>query len=445
MTTDIIIIGAGPGGYETAAEAAANNLNVVLVERAQIGGTCLNRGCIPTKALLRSAEVADIVRRAEEFGINANINGISFAKAAERKESIVGQLRENVASLLKNAGVNVVTGDAVIVGPREVKVGDTVITASRAIIVATGSEPSTLPIEGAALTINSDTLLSLSQLPKTMTIIGGGVIGLEFAGILNSFGTGVTVVEYCQEILPNFDRDIARRLRSALSRRGVKFITNAAVTAVAKADDGNLSVIFSRKGKTDFVTAETVLMAVGRKPVLPDGIADVGVNIGRRGIEVDDKMRTSVAGIYAIGDVNGKCLLAHAASAQGRVALADILGKNSEINLSVIPSAVFTSPEAAMVGLTEEAANAEGREFFVSKSTFYSNGKAVTLGETDGIVKILHEKVNKHVIGCHILGPHASDIITEVTLAISARIPYTDILNTIHSHPTLSEAISSAL
>ena len=445
MNADIIIIGAGPGGYETAVEATRKGLSVVIVERDALGGTCLNRGCIPTKALLRSAEVVETIRKAEEFGINASVNSIDFAKAAERKDAIVAQLRDGVASLLKNADVALVEGDAEIVSPHEVKIGDTTIIADKAIIIATGSEPSSLPIEGAELTINSDQLLSLTELPKSMTIIGGGVIGLEFAGILNNFGTEVTVVEYCKEILPNFDRDIAKRLRTALARRGVKFVVDAAVTSVAKADDGGFAVSFERKGKTDSVVSDAVLMAVGRRPVLPKGAAEAGVSIGRRGIEVDDNMRSSVAGIYAIGDVNGRCMLAHAASAQGRVALADIIGEKSGIDLSVIPSAVFTTPEAAMVGITEETAIANGIDVSVCKSMFRANGKALALGETDGLVKILYDNASGLVLGCHILGPHASDIITEVTLAIANRLTVTDILNTIHSHPTLSEVIPAAL
>lgn len=445
MNFDIIILGAGPGGYETAVEAAREGLSVAVVERDHLGGTCLNRGCIPTKALLRSAEVLDIINRAEEFGVTVNVAAIDYSRAVERKNSVVGQLREGVATLLSNPLITVVKGEGEIVSPREVKVGDTLLTADRAIIIATGSAPAALPIEGADLTITSDDLLAMTDLPKSMVIIGGGVIGLEFAGILNSFGVDVTVVEFCKEILPNFDHDIAKRLRTSMSRRGVTFAVSAAVTGVSVADDGRRIVTYDRKGKVASFEAEAVLMAVGRRPVVPKGVEEAGVAVGRRGIEVDDNMLTSVAGVYAIGDVNGRCMLAHAASAQGKVALAHILGRKSAINLDVVPSAVFTSPEAAMVGLTEEAATDRGVEYDVRRTTFRANGKALAMGESDGLVKILKAKESGKIIGCHVLGPHASDLVAGTALAISRGLTAADILATIHSHPTLSEVIISAL
>lgn len=445
MTSDIIIIGAGPGGYETAVEAAREGLTVTVVERDALGGTCLNRGCIPTKALLRSAEVLDIVGQAEEFGIKTNDISVDYARAAERKDAIVNQLRDGVTSLLSAPGINVVKGEAEIVSAREVIVDGAVYTAEKAIIIATGSCPASLPIDGADLAVNSDYLLTMTSLPSSAVIIGGGVIGMEFAGILNSFGTEVTVVEYCPEILPPFDRDIAKRLRTALSRRGVTIIVSAAVKSIAATADGHREVTYERKGKSLSVEAEMVVMAVGRRPVVPKGAENAGVAIERGRIVVSDDMSTSVPGIYAIGDVNGRCMLAHAATAQGRVALASILGHECAINLNVVPSAVFTCPETAMVGLTEEAAIQAGLDIAVGRSMFRANGKALALGETDGLVKIIVNKADRRIVGCHIIGPHASDIITEVALAIAANLTADDLADAIHSHPTLSEVIPAAL
>lgn len=433
MTTeaDIIIIGAGPGGYETAAEAAAEGLSTVLVEKGELGGTCLNRGCIPTKALCRSAQVIADVRDAGLYGVETGTATPVYATALRRKDEVVARLREGVAAAVGKC--TVVRGEARLAGPHTVAVGEDTFTAPK-IIIATGSAPARLPIPGAETTLDSDAFLALTELPASVAIIGGGVIGIEFASILNAFGVEVTVIEYCKEILPPFDKDISKRLRKELAAKGVRIITSAAVTEIAS----GRTVVYESKGKVASVEAEAVIMAVGRRPVIPGGTAEAGIATDRRGIIVDDRMMTSAEGVYAIGDVNGRCMLAHAASAQGRRAL----GK--PVDLDVVPSAVFTNPECSMAGLTEEQCKERGLDFVSAKALMRGNGKAVAMNEDGGIVKMIAEKATGRILGCHICAPHAADLINEIVLAMAKGLTVNDVAEAIHGHPTLGEAVQSA-
>lgn len=428
---DIIIIGSGPGGYELAANSVKHNLSTVIIERDQLGGTCLNRGCIPTKALCRSAEVADLVRNASSFGVEVNEFSLSYSKAVNRKDEIVEQLRQGVSMLLN--GATVVKGEAKFTGENVVEVNGASYTAPR-IVIATGSKPAMLPIPGAELAMTSDDVLSLEQLPESICVIGGGVIGVELASILSSFGVKVTIVEYCSEILPNFDKEIAKRLRTALSRRGIKVVVSASVTAIRE----GMEVDYESKGKTVTLNVDAVLMAVGRRPVIPEGVVELGVKTGRRGIEVNERYETSIPGIYAIGDVNGECMLAHAATAQGE----RILG--SEVDVTVVPAAVFTLPECSMVGLTEEQCREQGIDYIASKAMFRASGKALAMGEVDGLVKLIVERESRKILGCHICGPHAADIVQEIALAISSQLTVDAVVDTIHAHPTLGEVVRAA-
>jgi dihydrolipoamide dehydrogenase len=431
IEVDVIIIGAGPGGYETAAEAAHLGKNVVLIERDELGGTCLNRGCIPTKCLCRSAEVISTIKESQAFGVQVDGISYDYAKAVERMGEVVGQLREGVASVLK--GVTVVKGEAKFESSHVVSVGDEQYTAPQ-IIIATGSAPAMLPIEGAELAITSDELLKMTELPKSIVIIGGGVIGMEFASILNAFGVEVTVIEFLKEILPPFDKDIAKRLRSTLSRRGINIITGAGVTALHP----GITVDYQGKKGIESVHADVVVMAVGRRPVVPQGTAEAGIEVGRRGVVTNDKLETTAAGVYAIGDVNCRCMLAHAATAQGRVVLGE------DIDLSVVPSAVFTSPEVAMVGLTEEQCKEKGLNIKVTKAMFGGNGKALAMGEGQGLVKLICDADNGKILGCHILGPHAADLVQEPATVMASGLSVKAIATSIHGHPTLSEVVLNA-
>ena len=442
MNYELIIIGAGPGGYEMAAEAAACGLNVAIVERDLVGGTCLNRGCIPTKALCRNAEVVNLMRDAARWGVNCGDITVDYSVAHARKDEVVKQLRDGVQMLLSQPGITLIEGEARFTGPHTIMVGDQEHT-GKSIVIATGSAPRGLPIEGADLAMTSDDVLAMSDLPKSMCIVGGGVIGMEFAAIFSSFGVEVTVVEFCKEILPPFDKDIAKRLKQVLSKRGIKVITQAAVKSLAKGDDG-ITVTYDLKGKEQSLVAERVLMSVGRQPVLPAGLDVAGINVSRRGIEVNNEMETSVSGVYAIGDVNGLCMLAHAASAQGQVALNSILGENHKVKLNIVPSAVFTVPELAMVGLTEEQCTEREMKVVVKKTFFRSNGKAVSMDETDGLIKMIVDASTRKIVGCHIGGAHAADLIQEVVMAMNADVTVDVLALSIHGHPTLTEVVQAA-
>ena len=439
---DIIIIGAGPGGYETAADAAAHGLTVAIVERDQMGGTCLNRGCIPTKALCRNAEVINLMRESELWGVKTGEMAFDYAPVFERKEAVVKQLREGVEMLMGAPGITAIKGEACLKDANTVVVNGEEYSAKN-IIIATGSAPRGLPIEGADLAMTSDDILAMETLPKSLCIVGGGVIGMEFAAVFSTFGVEVTVIEYCKEILPPFDKDVAKRLKTVLSKRGIKIITSAAVNGITQGEDG-MTVTYELKGKPQSVTCEKVLMSVGRQPVLPQGLDAVGVTVGRRGIEVDDNMMTNVPGVYAIGDVNGRMMLAHAASAQGQRALHAIQGKADDIKLDIVPSAVFTVPELAMVGLTEEQCAERGLDVTVKKAFFRSNGKAVAMNETDGLLKMIVDNATRQIVGCHICGAHAADLIQEVVTAMNAGATVDLLARSIHGHPTLSEVTMTA-
>ena len=436
---DLIVIGAGPGGYEIAAEEASKGRNVAIVERDSLGGTCLNRGCIPTKCLCASADTINTVKNAGAFGVDASVSGFSYQAAASRMREVVNGLRQGVESLL--SGCTLIRGEARLTVRGEVAVGDALYSADK-ILIATGSRPASLPVDGAEKAMSSDDVLALDTLPSSAIIIGAGVIGMEFASILNAFGVEVTVIEYCKEILPPFDREVAKRLRSMLSRRGIKIIVGAEVKSIG--NDGR-SVTYAGRRGDETAEAETVIMAVGRRPVLPEGLAEAGVELTGRGfIKVDSRMRTTAPGIYAVGDCNGLCMLAHAAAAQARVALA---ADSEEIpDLDVMPSAVFTTPELAMVGLTEEQCETRGIEYDARKSLYAANGKARAMGATDGFVKVLTDRSpERRILGVHIIGAHASDLCAEAAAIMAADPSATRAkARIIHGHPTLSEVLAAA-
>lgn len=416
----IIIIGAGPGGYETAVEAASRGIETIIVTKGPLGGTCLNEGCIPTKCLcsMSSPDMA-------------------------RKEAVISQLQSGIASLLKNKLITLVQGEAELVDEHTVKVGDETFT-SDAIIIATGSVSASLPIPGSELTADSSAMLDQASVPERLCIIGGGVIGLEFASIFCNFGSEVTVLEYCPNILPRFDVDLSKRLKASLSRRGIKIETQAKVTSVSK---GNSYIVtYEKQGKEVTLQSDYVLMAVGRRPNLSlKGLDAVGIEYSARGIKVDDCMQTSVRGIYAVGDVTGGLMLAHVASAQGRRALDHICGISDSIDLGVVPAAVFTVPEVATVGLSEEDCKSREMDYRVLKSTYRANGKAVAMGEQDGYCKFIVENPSGRIVGAHILGAHASDLIHEAAAYVSLGVTAERASKIIHAHPSLSEVLLSAL
>lgn len=442
----LLIIGAGPGGYETALLAARKGIEVTLIEKGPVGGTCLNEGCIPTKAFCRHAQMLDELEEAETLGIK-NLNyTFDFQTAVDRKEQIVGQLRQGVEGLLRHKLIHCIEGTARFVDAHTVQVNEQTYAADH-IIIATGSVPQILPIPGNNLpgVITSREILNLKQIPKRLCVIGAGVIGLEFASIFNSFGSQVTVLEYCKEILPRFDTDLAKRLKQSLGKRGIEIQTQAQVQKIEKAEDGSLKVSFMRKEKEEQTEADYVLMAVGRRANTESlNLDDIGIAYNKRGIEVDENMQTSLPHIYAIGDINGRQMLAHAATFQGVRALNHILGENDSLDLNIIPAAVFTQPEAATVGLTEEDCKAQNIPYRCHKSFFRANGKAVCLNETDGFCKLLSHKENGKILGGHLFGPHAADLIQEITVLIQRQATIGELSNIVHAHPTLGEVILEA-
>lgn len=445
----IIIIGAGPGGYETALLAAKRGVEVILIEAGHVGGTCLNEGCIPTKTFCRNAEFIDELHRAETFGVGGLTYDFDFKAVAVRKNAVVEQLRGGVEGLLSHKNITLVRGKARFKDAHTVVVeGDSQEYTADYIIIATGSVSATLPVPGADLPglLTSKEILDIEEIPGRLCVIGGGVIGLEFASIFRSFGSEVTVLEYFKEILPRFDSDLSKRLKQSLGKRGIEITTQAQVTEIT-CHDGEYEVKYLRKGKEETVVADKVLMAVGRKANLASlNLADIGLEFTNRGVTVDpDTMQTNLPHIYAIGDINGGMMLAHAATFQGIVALDHIMGVANDIDLSVMPAAVFTSPEAASVGKTEDECKEAGVPVKVLKSFFRANGKAVTMAETDGFCKLVVSEENGQLLGCHLFGPHASDIVQEACALITRNATLDESRNIIHTHPTLVEVLQAAV
>lgn len=431
---DNIIIGAGPGGYELAAALSHRGESVAIIEREYLGGTCLNRGCIPTKTLCASANAILNASFASNLGVNIDSVKVDYSFINNRIGKVVEGLRDGIASLLNKC--EVIQGEASLVSSNQVKVNEQTYQADR-IVIASGSRPASLPIPGVEYAITSDEALWLTELPESVAIIGGGVIGIEFASIYNALGVNVTVIEFCKEILPPVDPEIAKRLRTSLSRRGIYIITGSAVKSIEKLPE-TMRIHYQGKKGEAFVDAKTTIMAVGRRPVVPDGFVENGGRLNEKGfISVDEYMRTSIENVYAIGDVNGLLMLAHAAYAQGNV----ILHKNPGLfDTSKIPSVVFSSPEVATVGPTPSQLEEAGIKVHAVKRPFASNGKANADGHPDGLLKMLVRDDDNTVAAVSIIGHHAEALLAEATIIVTSRMTPEDIsLKYVHAHPTLSE------
>lgn len=443
---DLAVIGGGPGGYVAAIRAAQLGAKVLLIEKEQLGGVCLQRGCIPTKTFLKSAEKWRDLLHCNEFGLFAENISFDYNSIKERMQQVVQQLQKGIYQLIKSQGIHLKVGTAVVKERNKIT-----ISASSAeeqysvqrIILATGSLPMKLSVPGGDLpgVINSDALLQISAIPKSMIIVGAGAIGLEFAAILQTLGCQVTVVECLSTIMPSADHDISKRLGLILRKQGIKILTNTRITGIKEGSDGLIVQVADSKGEQE-IQAEKILAAIGREPVVSGlGLDGVGIKYDRKGICVNAKMETNIEGIYAIGDVTGRHMLAHVASAEGIVAAENAVSDSSMMDYTAIPACVFTTPELAMVGLSEQDAAAQAAGIKVSKFNFAANGKSVSMGETDGLVKIVADVSSGQVLGVHILGPHASDLIMEGTLAIRNKLTAKDIAQTIHPHPSLSEVM----
>ena len=438
MKSDIIIIGSGPGGYRTAAYAASKGKTVTIFEGGHLGGTCLNVGCIPTKTFARSAEAAGEMRNAAALGLKAVEPEFSLADIVARKDGIVEQLRQAIAAVLSAPGITLVNAKASFVDDHTVEAAGEHYTADT-IIIATGSTHKSLRLEALDedMLLTSDTLLSLTDFPRHLCIVGAGVIGMEFASIFRQLGAEVTVVEFLKECIPALDSDIAKRLRKQLEKQGVEFYMQSAVKKIA---DG--CVTFERKGKEQSVETDKVLMAVGRRPVVEGyGLENTTIEHDARGIVVDDNMQTNVPGVYAIGDVNARMMLAHAATMQGLHVVNHILGIADNIRLDIMPAAIFTNPEAACVGKTEDQLKAEGVEIEVRKKMYRTNGRALAMNEAEGYIKLCVSATDGTILSCHAFGAHSADIVQEVSALMCKNTTLQELHEMVHIHPTLGEML----
>lgn len=449
---DVVVIGSGPGGYVAAIRAAQLGARVACVEKkaSEWGGTCLNWGCIPTKALIASVERLTAVREAARMGVTTGEVGFDFTKITDRKDKVVSTLRGGVEALLKSNHVERVLGLARLSGANTVRVtaadGAVRDLTTRNVIVATGGEPIRPPIpglEGDGVWTSNEAVRT-TTVPASILLIGGGAIGLEFAYVFNALGAKCTVVEMMPEILPLADSDVSSELRKCLTRQGIQFKLETKVVKADRTADGFSVTVESAKG-AEVVQAAVVLVGVGRRPVTRDlGLEEVGIELNRGAIVVNDQMQTNVAGVYAIGDVTGKYLLAHVASHQGIVAAENAMGHTAKMSYHAVPSPVFTEPELATVGLSEAQARDAGHDVVVGKFPFRPLGKAMAMGQQDGLVKVISERKYGEVLGVQMVGPHASDLIHEAVAAMNLEATVDELTNMIHAHPTLAEAILEA-
>ena len=471
-TFDVVVVGGGPGGYPAAIRAAQLGLKTALVEKERPGGVCLNWGCIPTKAMLRSAEVLETMQHSAEYGVLADNVRLDYSAVLKRKERATKTLTDGVASLLKANGVTVVNGHARFTGPTAVEVvpvGEAPLGAGgplynappapdgrpqaslegRNVIVATGSTPVLLPIPGIDLpgVVTSDGAFLLGEVPRRIVVIGASAVGAEWATMFNAFGSEVTMVELLATLLPAEDEDMGKTLARSFTRGGIKVQTTRTVSEITQVAGGLQVTITDPDGqRATQVETDVVLVGVGRRPNTEGlGLERAGVATNERGwVEVDDRLRTNVAGVHAIGDVTGKVLLAHVASHQGLVAAGVIAGHDQRIDYRVVPAATFTHPEVASVGLTEAKAREAGHDVVVGRFPFTALGRAQTYGSTEGLVKVVADRKYGEVLGVHIIGPSASDLIPDGALAMHLEATLHDIADTIHAHPTLGESTMEA-
>lgn len=446
----VLIIGGGPGGYVAAIRAAQLGGNVTLVDDKHLGGTCLNEGCIPTKAFLHAASLVNAVGEAKEWGAALTLQEFNWKQVLAKKDEVVKKLVQGVSYLLKQNGVEVIQGFARLVGPHTVQVdkknGESISLQAGKIILACGSEPSLPGIPGLSESrhvMTSSQALSMEKLPDSMIILGGGVIGAELAYAFQSFGCQITILESMPDILSTQDREIRSGISQALTRLGVKLHVGLTVTRVRDEGEG-IRVIAEKDGSTEEFTAQRLLVAVGRRPRTKDmGLDEAGIRTERGKILVNEYLETTCPGIYAIGDCTGQTMLAHFASAQGEHAAENAMGEKKPFSSACCPSCIYTTPEAASVGLTEEQAVQQGLAFQVGRFPLSANGRALIEG-TGGMVKVLAGTQFGEILGVHILGPNATELIGEATLAIEMEATTDELIHAIHAHPTVSEAIREA-
>ncbi|TKD70046.1 dihydrolipoyl dehydrogenase [Pseudalkalibacillus hwajinpoensis] len=457
---DLVIMGGGTGGYVAAIRASQLGLKTAIVEKRELGGTCLHRGCIPSKALLRSAEVFATAKHGEKFGVMAKEVALDFKKVQERKQSIVDQLHNGVKHLMKQGKIDVFEGFGRILGPSifspmpgtvsvEMNNGEeNEMLIPKNVIIATGSKPRTLPgldIDGEFV-MTSDEALRMESLPSSIIIVGGGVIGIEWASMLVDFGVDVTVLEYADRIVPTEDHDISKEAHKLMKKKGIKLFTGAKVMGDSLEKGDGVSIQAEHKGETKTFTADKMLVSVGREANVKNiGLENTTIEVEKGVIQTNEYYQTKESHIYAIGDVIGGMQLAHVASHEGITAVEHLADQNPEpIDYTMVSSCIYSSPEMASVGLTEEDAKAQGLNVKIGKFPFKAIGKALVFGESDGFVKIVADADNEDLLGVHMIGPHVTDMISEAGLAKVLDAAAWEVAHTIHPHPTLSEVIGEA-
>lgn len=442
---EVIVVGAGPGGYETAIKAAQMGLKTAIVEEKYFGGTCLNVGCIPTKVMIHTADRVSEVKEAAALGVtgvDAAAIGVDMKALQKRKSSVVSRLTGGVQMLLKSNGVTIENGKGSFVDAHTIAVGDKKIT-SKDIIIATGSSafvPPFITLEGTNNILTSNEALNLDYVPETVAVIGGGVIGVEFAYLLNKLGSKVIVIELMDHIIPMVDTEISALAQKKMANDGIVFNLGAKVKSIK-----DNKVYFEMDGKEQEVKANAILMAVGRVPNTEGLNADgIGIEFNKRAIAANEKIQTNIPNIYAIGDVNGKVMLAHTASHEGMVAVANILGRHAEMNYEQIPSCIYITPEISAIGLTEQQAKEKYDNIKVGRFPMMANGKSLIADATDGMVKVILEGETGEILGVHIYADRATEMIGEMSVAMSAELTAEELVHVIHAHPTVSEAIGEA-
>lgn len=437
---DIAVLGGGPGGYVAAIKAAQLGAKTVLIEEKKLGGVCLNEGCIPTKALLKSAKVFINIMNSEKYGIKISDKSaisIDWKAMQSRKDLVVAKLTGGVKGLLQQNGIEVLNGHGEVIDRNTLKVNGEIIN-TKNLIIATGSSPFIPSIPGLeeairnGIALTSSDALALDEIPKNLTIVGGGVIGIEFATLFNSLGSNVVVLEKFK-VLGTLDKDIREYMEKLLKEKGIKIINEADIERF----QGN-TVIAKVNGKIQHFTSDKVLLSFGRVPNFR-GIEKLGLNIDKRGVVTDMHLKTNIVGVYAIGDVNGKYMLAHVASAEGITAVENIMGKVTSINYDKIPSCIYSFPEVAVVGLTEEEAVKRGHKVKIGTFPMAANGKALAEGEVEGFIKIVADDTYGEILGVHIIASHATDMIGESVASMELEGTVYDLAKAIHPHPTLSE------
>ena len=442
----VLVIGGGPGGYVAAIRAAQLGASVTLVESVKIGGTCLNRGCMPTKALLHSAEVYELATKSADIGILGRDVGVDWARVQANRQSVSDRLTSGVAALMRANKIRVVDGKAEFTGPKTVKVGAETISADK-VIIAVGSKPNMPPVPGLAeskAALDSTGALTLDHIPESLAVIGGGVIGLELGSAYMRFGTKVTVIEMLPRLLPLMDAELTGLVRAQLEAEGMEILTDASVVSVSDTASGAELKVKTASGER-VIAAEKILVSTGRSPLTEGlGLEKAGVRLDKGYIVTDEHLETSVKGVYAVGDCNGKLMLAHAAMAMGEAAAENAMGGSAVFDAAASPSCAYIGPEFACVGLTEEDCAARGIEVKVGRFPTSANGKSLVVGAVNGMVKVIAGAKYGEILGVHILADRATDIIEEAALAIRLEATIDELVDTIHCHPTVSEALREA-